>query len=272
MPPHIPRGINISSTLTEIQMRSFDNKARNLPGAYYYARYVDDIIIFSYKNIVTEDIKILKNALPDGLKLNKIKSRTIPIQCRCMYTCSCTNNCKCLQQCTCTHDATKYITLDYLGYIFKTSDIPKGADKKKPKTITVSLAKRKINKIKTRIISALLDYSRTSDFQLLKDRIYFLAGNCEFKIKGDFSIRSGIYYNYPLIDDNDPALADLTLFLRKSVHSKKGSLGKVLSGKLSSIQKSTLGRLSFSSGFKNKITYKISEERLGAIKECWKNA
>lgn len=253
-------------------MRSFDNKARSLPGAYYYARYVDDIIIFSYKNIVDADIKALKQFLPEGLKLNKQKSHTLHVQCRCTQSCTCTNNCKCRQQCSCEHDASKNINLDYLGYIFNFSDIPKGEDKKKPKKVSTTLAKRKINKIKTRIISALLDFSRSSNFQLLKDRIHFLTGNCEFKIKGDFSIRSGIYYNYPLLDASEPALTDLTLFLRKSLHSKKGSLGRALSGKISTTQRSCLGRLSFNAGFKNKITYKISEERLGAIKECWKNA
>jgi len=272
IPPHVPRGVNVSATLTEIYMRSFDNNARSLPGVYYYARYVDDIIIFSYKNTVTEDVKKLKQFLPDGLKINKKKSRTLPVQCRCIRNCSCTNNCKCRQQCACEHEANKNITLDYLGYIFSFSDIPKGQDKKKPKCISTTLAKRKIDKIKTRIILALLDFSRTCNYQLLKDRIHFLTGNCEFKIKGDFSIRSGMHYNYPLIDAGDPALADLTLFLRKSVHSKKGSLGRALLGKLSNDQRSNLGRLSFQSGFKNKITYKISEERLGDIKECWKNA
>lgn len=272
IPLHVPRGVNVSATLTEIHMRNFDNKARSLPGVYYYARYVDDIIIFSYKNTATQDIKALKQFLPEGLKINKKKSQTLPIQCRCILSCSCTNNCKCRQQCTCEHEATKNITLDYLGYIFSFSDIPKGEDKKKPKCISTTLAKRKVDKIKTRIILALLDFSKTLNFQLLKDRIHFLTGNCEFKIKGDFSIRSGIYYNYPLIDKDDPALADLTLFLRKSVHCKKGSLGRALLGKLSNDQRLNLGRLSFQSGFKNKITYKISEERLGAIKECWKNA
>ncbi|MFN9528815.1 MAG: antiviral reverse transcriptase Drt3a [Pseudomonadaceae bacterium] len=272
VPAHVPRGVNISATLTEIHMRDFDRKARSLPGVYYYARYVDDIIIFSYKSIVTEDLKALKTFLPKGLKFHGKKTHIISIQCRCLNVCSCTNNCKRLQQCTCAHDTAKNIKLDYLGYIFNFSDIPKGHGNKKPKLLTASLAKRKIDKIKTRIIMALLDFSKTCDFQLLKDRMYFLTGNCEFRIKGDFSIRSGIHYNYPLINADDPALSDLTLFLRKSVHSKKGSLGNTLNGKISNSQRSELGRLCFRSGFKNKITYAISEERLSSIKECWKNA
>lgn len=275
IPDHIPRGLNISSTLTEIYMRDFDSAIRSLSGGYYYARYVDDIIIFAYKNITTGSERAIKSSLPTGLNTHKKKSKYHPIICRCLLNCECSNNCKCRASCTCEPDAPKNITLDYLGYNFTFSDIPKNSkkeDRKKPKKINVSLAERKVNRIKTRTILALLDHCKKPNYQLLKDRIHFLTGNCEFSIKGDFKIRSGIFYNYPLLSADDPALLDLTNFLRKSVHSKRGSLGRALSKSLSNAERSQLGRLSFRSGFKNKITYKVSEEKLSAIKECWKNA
>lgn len=275
IPTHIPRGLNISSTLTEIYMREFDSAIRSLNGVYYYARYVDDIIIFAYKDIINGSERAIQKALPTGLRIHTKKSKYHPIVCRCILNCACNNNCKCRASCTCEPEEKKNITLDYLGYNFTFSDIPKNPkkeDRKKPKKITVTLAERKINRIKTRTILALLDHCKKPNFQLLKDRIHFLTGNCEFSIKGDFKIRSGIFYNYPLLSADDPALLDLTNFLRKAVHSKKGSLGRALSKSLSSAERSQLGRLSFRSGFKNKITYKASEEKLSAIKECWKNA
>lgn len=275
VPSHIPRGLNISSTLTEIHMREFDSAVRSLSGVYYYARYVDDIIIFSYKDIVTGSEQQIQKTLPAGLKTHNKKSKYHPIVCRCILNCACNNNCKCRAFCACEPEAQKNITLDYLGYNFTFSDIPKNPkkeDKKKPKKITITLADRKINRIKTRTILALLDHCKTPNFQLLKDRIHFLTGNCEFSIKGDFKIRSGIYYNYPLLSIDDPALLELTNFFRKAIHSKRGSLGRALSKSISSAERSQLGRLSFRSGFKNKITYKVGEEKLNAIKECWKNA
>ncbi|MDR2651642.1 MAG: RNA-directed DNA polymerase [Prevotellaceae bacterium] len=40
------RGMNISATLSEIYLRKFDKWIRNCSGVYYYARFVDDIVIF----------------------------------------------------------------------------------------------------------------------------------------------------------------------------------------------------------------------------------
>ncbi|XQU07840.1 RNA-directed DNA polymerase [Halomonas sp. LY9] len=42
----LPRGMSLSSTLSEIKMRSFDKSIKQEEGVYFYARYVDDIIIF----------------------------------------------------------------------------------------------------------------------------------------------------------------------------------------------------------------------------------
>ena len=273
-PPHIPRGVNISATLSEIHMRRFDHNIKNQPGVYYYARYVDDIIIFLYKDFLIKNRLDLYKLLPEGLKVQRKKTKNIPVNCRCMTQCICQNNCRCLAECKCALDPAKDITLDYLGYNFTFADIPKAPKGNKPnlKSISITLATRKVNRIKTRISLALLDHIKTPNFDLLKSRCYFLTGNCEFLIKGDFTIRSGIYYNYPLLNQSDPALVNLTTYLRKAIHSKRGSFGVKLSAVLTNAQRSELGRLSFVSGFKNKITYKMSEEKLGLIRECWKNA
>lgn len=42
----LPRGLNISSTLSEIYLRKFDKWIHSFSGVYFYARFVDDIIIF----------------------------------------------------------------------------------------------------------------------------------------------------------------------------------------------------------------------------------
>lgn len=69
----IPRGIGLSSTLSELAMRSFDNVVSKNSSIYYYTRFVDDILIFSTERI---DIKkdIIKH-LPTGLHLNWKKTK-----------------------------------------------------------------------------------------------------------------------------------------------------------------------------------------------------
>lgn len=44
----IPRGVPCSSFLAEIYMRDIDSKIKDMPGVYYYQRYVDDMIILIY--------------------------------------------------------------------------------------------------------------------------------------------------------------------------------------------------------------------------------
>lgn len=70
----LPRGLNISSTLSEIYMRKFDRWIQRSIGIYYYARFVDDIIIFSNEKSVIQDInKNINSNLEKGLKKKRRK-------------------------------------------------------------------------------------------------------------------------------------------------------------------------------------------------------
>lgn len=42
----LPRGLGISAELSELYMKYFDLSIRRVGGVYYYARFVDDIIVF----------------------------------------------------------------------------------------------------------------------------------------------------------------------------------------------------------------------------------
>ena len=67
---YLPRGFSISPLLAEIYMKSFDSKIiQNYKNIFYYARYVDDIIIFYYGELKIDDIK-----LPDNLTFNQSKT------------------------------------------------------------------------------------------------------------------------------------------------------------------------------------------------------
>lgn len=47
----VPRGLSVSSCLSELTMKYFDIEIKQLEGVYYYARFVDDIIIFVLQRI-----------------------------------------------------------------------------------------------------------------------------------------------------------------------------------------------------------------------------
>lgn len=59
--PGLPRGISISASLSELYIREFDRYVRALEGVYYYARYVDDFIIFAMRKVIGSKKKSKEN-------------------------------------------------------------------------------------------------------------------------------------------------------------------------------------------------------------------
>lgn len=241
----LPRGMSISSTLSEIYMRKFDNWIKTSEGVFYYARFVDDIIIFSFSKEKLELIRSNLNIQLKVLDLNLVinEKKTPPI-----------------------YDG-RYITkekpLEYLGYSF-TKEI-----KNKKAELVVSIANKKVNKIKTRIIKALCDYVNTKDFILLEKRIKFLTGNYCIKrgIEGK-ELRAGIHYNYPQVNYL-MVFNELNIFLYKSISSKNGSLGIRLSKILSKPQRIKLSGYSFKHGFLNKEYHSFTFDEMKQIICCW---
>ncbi|MCU0402113.1 MAG: RNA-directed DNA polymerase, partial [Algoriphagus sp.] len=74
----VPRGMNISATMSELYMRKFDRWVRSYDSVYYYARFVDDIIIFS--NSLKDSLSLIENLnvklelLAEGLSINHKKT------------------------------------------------------------------------------------------------------------------------------------------------------------------------------------------------------
>ncbi len=154
-------------------MRDFDKILAREPGVYFYARYVDDIILFTFQN--PKEIAKRADALLEyetGLKLNKQKTKIIHRQCRCTVECSCAGTCRCNKHCRCQYDQTKDVFFEYLGYRFILPDIARDSKK-----MVITLSKNKVNKFKTRIILSFLDFIDNNDFTLLEKRIAFLTGN-----------------------------------------------------------------------------------------------
>ncbi|MBN3471519.1 hypothetical protein G0D98_24310 [Pseudomonas savastanoi pv. phaseolicola] len=171
----LPRGISISSSLSELYIREFDRYVQSLEGVYYYARYVDDFVVFCHSrsdNILGDIAKKLKQ-LHLGLNHKKIKK-------------------VCSKKLHVGNDR-----LSFLGYEhFLTPD----------KSVKVRISRNRIRKIKTRIILAFLDYAKNKDINLLCLRLKFITGNYlirEPSKNDDIShgLMAGFYYNNKILSD-----------------------------------------------------------------------
>lgn len=238
----IPRGLNISATLSEIYMRKFDRWIRRTTGIYFYARFVDDIVVFgNSENIINEINQNINKNLEKGLRKKIIKTG--------IYK---GDNIK---------DAKP---LEYLGYKFTTTTV------KNTKDLKVSIADKKVKKIKTRITLALLSYMKDKNFNLLENRIKFLTGNYSVKrsIDGD-DLKAGIYYNYSHLTDFE-IFDTLNEYYRKALFSKSGKFGSKLSQQLDATQKDRLSKYSFKHGYFKKLYNSFTAEQMNDIKDCWR--
>ena len=136
-------------------MRNFDRWIRQCTGVYYYARFVDDIIILcSSKDSADAIIKTLPSQLGDicCLKINTKKHYLLD------------------EQALINGDK-----LEYLGYQFRYEM------RNNKRVLSISIADKKIKKIKNRIIRSLTQFVKTGDFALLENRLKFLTGNYSIK-------------------------------------------------------------------------------------------
>ena len=239
----LPRGLCISSTMSEIYMRNFDRWIRQCTGVYYYARFVDDIIILcSSKDSADAIIKTLPSQLDDicCLKINTKKHYLLD------------------EQALINGDK-----LEYLGYQFRYEM------RNNKRVLSISIADKKIKKIKNRIIRSLTQFVKTGDFALLENRLKFLTGNYSIKKREKTNdLKAGIYYNYSLIN-NFSCLEELDAFFHKALYSTNKSFGRRISGALDAIQKERLSRFSFKYGFHNKLHYPFSGADIQKINNCW---
>lgn len=237
----LPRGINISATLSEYYMRKFDTWIKQTPGVYFYARFVDDIIVFvnnkkSVEYIETEfDAKL--NLLAKGLQKNTLKTKIFEGLKLSKHDPLTYLGYKFYRNIV-VEDKTKAIretrTIKKLSYkIVNNEDLVSCEDdlqfltyqiseKKELKNkLKISIADSKVSKIKFRLIKSFLEFSKDGNFTLLEKRIKFLTGNYPIrKNKEKQELRAGIYYNYSQINDLN-VLKDLDCFYRGLIFSKK---------------------------------------------------
>lgn len=249
----LPRGICLSSTLSELAIRNFDKKVRKIENIYYYARFVDDIIIFCIEDPV-KTLEQIKNELINTGEKYLLNDKTY------IYNAM--------------DEKQIEISIDYLGYLITAKrKIEESSDSHRK--VNVLISPKKITKIKNRLQKSLTSFGREKNFRALCNRVKFLAGN-QYVI-GDINrtkLKSGIYYNYPLIN-NRSQIAELDRFyqsLFKSKHSPISNAVDILinMGKKNNIDFiSKIKNISFSFGYENKVINNFSYKENTKIKACW---
>ena len=231
----LPRGLGISAVMAEMYMKYFDLEIKRIPGVYYYARFVDDIIVFCSSDESQEVVwKSAEKGLSElGLELNKEKSyRWRP--------------------------SPNTQELTYLGYAFQ----------KNNNHLDISIAAKKLKTIKTKITKAFVSYSKCHDFSLLKQRIKFLTGNYTLYRSDSLApIKVGIYFNYKMATNIKP-LIELDRYYQRLLHCQTGRLGSKVS--LPKANMKSLEKYSFRFGYENHVNHYFTLAQIEKITECWR--
>lgn len=250
--PGLPRGLSISSTLSELKMRKFDKAIRKVDEIYFYSRFVDDIIIFCIGEAFEVHAKVMRYLKEINPEL-EFNEKTYIFDSN--------------------KDNEEINGFDYLGYRI---DFKKINDFTKPREVTVSISPKKILKIKSRVQKTFISYNRTRNFKLLLARLKFLCGNQY--IIGDIErtkLKSGIYYNYPLINTYHQ-LKDLDLFYQKLLRTKYKPISMPIemikrykdNNNISS-RYEKITNISFSFGFYKRVMNSFDAKTCKKIKGCW---
>ncbi|WP_177434147.1 antiviral reverse transcriptase Drt3a [Pseudomonas sp. Sample_23] len=264
--PGLPRGLSISGALAEFRLLKFDQQMRHNNDVFFFARFVDDILIITSERCAQQQFdNLVAEALPEELCLHDGEKRTfLPVPA--IY-----------KKLSRNPAVQSYYTLCYLGYKIRisnntTHDKTLGVLRR---TVLVDISDNKIKKLKVRLISSFANYissSKTSiDFRLLKNRLRAITGNYEIRDPGTkITIKTGIYYSYIHKNSFDEcALLNLDNFLRGLMFSGEHSLSQRIMSALTLSQRRELIGYSFSLGFHKKRFHSFSYKSFEIIKRVW---
>jgi hypothetical protein len=248
-------------------MVDFDHKIRSLPQVFYYARFVDDILIVTSATESEKDFLALIEELLYPHTLNPRKLEKPPALA----------SVKPIDKSKTTTTQSSLLTIEYLGYNFSVFDpwLDKGIKNSNHfRDVRVDIAEAKVKKIKTRIVASLRSYCSNLNFDLLASRLKFLT--CNFSVidkNRDQKRLAGIYYNYHMVTPSDSdALVELDKFLRAAILSARGSVFSDFFSKTTKSQRRQLLRISFSKNFHKEAFVYTSPKILNQIQECWSYA
>lgn len=209
----VPRGIGISSLLSEIYMRDLDSSIKKRPEVIFYVRYVDDIFILLAELPQGNDIEEYYSDLVEKFNENGLRLKSMDD-----IKCSLFN---------CFEHKDKTFEVSYLGYkLTITTKVSKSV--LKYADVTYSMSVNKKGRITNRIDNAFKHFDVTNKYDIhqarkdLVDSLKLITGNVRLH-KSKSGIKTGLYYNSDLLDDKND-LETLNTYL----YSKKVNLHKNL--------------------------------------------
>jgi hypothetical protein len=249
----LPRGLALSATLAEYLMRGFDRRVSSAKGVWYYARFVDDILIITDGR---EDAPVFRRfatqELPQGLTFNQ-KSKV------CDFAPFVKGNTAALEA-----------AFDFLGYRFEVSKAWRNSANRIVRSVGMDIAPSKVRKLKTRVARSLLTYAVDHSFDDLRDRLRMLTANVVYVDKRTGVRRpSGLHFNYPLVDPSaSQAVAELDRFVRSALMSPHPK-NRFSNHFLSAPQRQELAGLTFKDGFRSRRFFHVPTDRLTDLAAVW---
>lgn len=251
----LPRGLALSSTLAECALRSFDAHTSRLPEVYFYARYVDDIVIVTSgrENKVAFE-KLLKKKLPIGLIFNSAKTAIKDIE---------------------VHKKSNgqaiLASFDYLGYRINVHETKRNKDNKLMRDVTLTIAPKKLTRLKSRICSAILDHVTRPNFTTLVDRLKLLSGNYNRRDLSTGASRNiGLYCNYRRATSSH-GLAEVDRFLRSTAVGSRSRISRKLAAVSSVRERRKLLQINFEASFNSKTFYNFPISCIIELSNCWRD-
>lgn len=245
----IPRGMGISSLLSEIILLQIDKEIRLLPNLISYFRYVDDMLLI-FPPLEENEITKVKSTIQElvstaGLKMHEGNK---------------------LQEATFFGEDAAGSQVDFLGYSFKSSngnvDVRLTTDRKQKYLVRIQRSFEAYGKYRSSLKRTKMDTvekALADSFHswLLVERLKFLSSNTRLSgAKNNALI--GVYFSNPLLTNS--------AHLRFTIEAiRKGMEGCSLDDK--TIE--AINKIDFAEGFQSKAFFKHSPRKLKMITKAW---
>ena len=250
----VPRGVSISSMLSEIFMQDLDRAIKSRKEVIFYARYVDDIFIITKSIYPYIDIsKYYDDILVKSFSELNLSLKGIG-----------TSKCQLLD----IVNIRRPLSFDYLGY-----ELQLDYNNRNGLITRYELSKNKNDKIIDRINRAYNHFENLCKIDLkqarrdLLDSLKYIFGNIGLQ-KAKSGIKVGLYYNNDLLDDfgklNDiERMLKLKPIIIPSNVFKTSSEETLFKERL----KNKIDSLNIKENWQVKKMYKFSKERIKEIKQ-----
>lgn len=248
----VPRGIGISSILSEIYMKDIDNRLRSRREVIYYTRYVDDIFMImtsleDYKTIDDYYAALEVMFSEYGLSL---KPKT---------------DAKCQLVIYSPKEMFTPVSFDYLGYKLNMSVVNKIL------ITSYTLSDKKKTRIDKRINNAFAHFENLSKVDIkaarkdLIDSLNFITGNFRLSNAKHYA-KVGLYYNNDLLDEISELDSYTSTLHAHPINPHAGSFRTVVERQAYiDALKAKIDKIDFKARWENKTMYDFSIARISEI-------